>query len=272
MPFVFRFSAGVLRESVLKPFPGSRKPCTWTEWVTKTMDKSRRALFRGIPAHADDLKHVNDLSLYADYCTRDVFNSFKARPVTASIFNTRGLKKHGLSEDKLDQYRHLISGVVAPPAVGSSTENVSRIPTSFPLSFAHDGSTTIADLSLDPDVSRANVITRESDCTDETYRSLTKLRSEENVFAHAGNGSSPDPEKKGYLLYNKVPAAYFSAAERSTAYPWHESYKFLMMVCAWRVKSTTHELQLCVEYVEDSVFCHQIAESERKFVDKVFRN
>ncbi|XP_057293268.1 uncharacterized protein LOC130621916 [Hydractinia symbiolongicarpus] len=111
----------------------------WKGWVTRTMMKAKMKLHNGIPHYEEDLNYINDISVYADYVTKDVFKSFASRPTSRPYhFHYPSFRK-GFNEQAIEQYYNTFSSLAESLNEHVKLEDIKRVPSSFPLSISHVG-------------------------------------------------------------------------------------------------------------------------------------
>ena len=132
---------GKINVKVLRDFNLPLNVESWKDWVLKHMNKVKKKLHNGIPQSLNDLKYVNDISTYVDYCCKDVFNSFQSRDcVQATHEQMCGVVKRVTSSNEtkeslfkaLNASAHLFNEEV-------DFDKIVRLPSSFPLSHSHTG-------------------------------------------------------------------------------------------------------------------------------------
>jgi len=111
---------------------------TWKQWVSLSSQKRSAKLRNGIPTSDEDLKYIEDLSVYVDYCTQDVFNSFGRRECSA-LYRYKGKKEKAVSRDAKEKYYNMFSRVAKDSNPGFEEDSVTRVSTSFPCSVSHVG-------------------------------------------------------------------------------------------------------------------------------------
>jgi len=111
---------------------------TWKQWVSLSSQKRSAKLRNGIPTSDEDLKYIEDLSVYVDYCTQDVFNSFGRRECSA-LYRYKGKKEKAVSRDAKEKYYNMFSRVAKDSNSGFEEDSVTRVSTSFPCSVSHVG-------------------------------------------------------------------------------------------------------------------------------------
>lgn len=225
----------------------------------------KKRLYRGIPRDKTDVEYIQDLSVYEDYCIKDVFNEFDPRTASCSYRKCEGGWRtaagcKGPKAQYLEQF-YPVAQLLNPL---NNLENVNRVPTSFPLSVDNVGRIICKDtfededkcmIKLDQTKSKLNL------CNDVIDGLQTNI--EDSIDADLFNLASPTYNKMSDMNVNKKiekdPDAYHYYHDQQTEHAWTDSYRYLMTVMSRRVEmSSPIFLQKYVRRVEKLLFNHKI--------------
>ena len=195
---------------------------TWKDWVSLSYRKRIEKLRNGIPYTENDTNYLEDLSVYANYLTKDVFNSFLHRKATRLYHSGTSRWEKAFTSEAKAAYYDIFKQLAKNIAV--DVESVNRVSTSFPFSISHTGEVL------------KDVIDTEDDKKSTNFN--TPL---DDTKASEINEQKPDGTYIAYLDY-------------SDPQTWHSSYNYLMDVISERVEVPKCTLQQYVADIEKELF------------------
>lgn len=186
----------------------------WIDWVTISSRKRILKLRDGIPRTEHDLKYLQDHSTYVDYCTKNVFGSFKTREAVRKHAKPTRIERSFDQESK-EIYENMFTSI-SSNLNGEQTRlgRVKSVSTSFPLSISHTG----------------QVLRYKQSINSETIPSI--------------NNEFIEEKDLNYIHY----------LDHSDVKSWHESYQYLIGVLSDRVEMDKHNFQNAVQFWENILF------------------
>ena len=168
----------------------------------------------GIPRTEHDLKHLTDISTYVNYCTKDVFGSFRFREAVRKYFKPTRIER-SFDQSSKETYHNIFTEISADlNGSRNQPDQVKRVSTSFPISVSHTGKVFKDNPRQHNDTTRPE--------TSETIE-------DSDLF---------------YIHY----------LDHTDFKSWHDSYRYLISIVSDRVEMDTHCLQEAVQCWESILF------------------
>lgn len=192
---------------------------SWIRWVAISFKKKIAKLRNGIPLCEKDLKYVDDITLYIDFCSKDVFGSFKQRETFRRNLLKKSSFEKSYDKESSETYFNIFNNIAKQ--MNPNMAEVVRRSTSFPCSVSHVGDQLL----------------------DNAERELV-LNS--RIFPIDRATFTEDENQTEYL--------YIKYKDTRDEKSWHQSYRYLMDVISNRIESTLQDLQTHVDSLETLLF------------------
>ncbi|XP_047136528.1 TATA box-binding protein-associated factor RNA polymerase I subunit B isoform X1 [Hydra vulgaris] len=111
---------------------------TWKHWMFKNTNKVKKKLHNGIPQNLNDLKYINDVSTYVDYCCKDVFSSFQPRDCVLATHEqmSRVVRRVTSNSETKESLFKIFNASARHFNEEVDLDNIIRLPSSFPQSHS----------------------------------------------------------------------------------------------------------------------------------------
>ena len=179
-------------------------------------------LSNGLPRTERDLKYLQDYSTYVDYCTKNVFGSFKFREAVRKHAKPTRIER-SFDDNSKEIYQNTFTSIASNLNGGHiRLDRVNRVSTSFPLSVSYTGQV---------------LVQRQSPNLMNTTRNTAR---------------TPPGMTSGSFGEQKL--SYVHYLDHSDVKSWHESYRYLMGIVSDRVEMDEHNFQNGVQFWENVLF------------------
>ena len=219
---------------------------SWKSWVSGSMLRRRIKLYNGIPEREEELKNIHDYSVYADYCSKDVFKNFHQRSTTTSYHYSRYSCAAAFDASAKEQYYKCFSNVAEELNPDINLQNIQRKSSSFPYSSTYSGDL----IFIDKNISQVN--------SDKTSCNLQNETCEDNLPDEVDSVNS-------YIMYAERKHEE-DCNKYKNSKDWHSSYKYLLTVVSDRVELSPEIVHRYVQDLEHKLFAQEISEAMNKLL------
>lgn len=228
-----------------------------------------------MPSSQKDLEYIEDLSVYADYCTKDVFKSFQHRETTRPYNRGPGKSEQAFDGKAKENYHDTFIALAEEMNDRTDLREICRVSTSFPFSVSHLGE-NVSSLkkdcveASDDTHSRCNNVNK-----DNIEASVDMSSAQDNANAEEALGKLSSNQDSIHVnkgnVHNEASGQMSSSQENSNNQPyviytedgdssWHSSYTYFMGVLSQRFGVPTLRVQTCVHNLEIILFKQDMLE------------